>query len=83
MTEIYVKVRPDSEEFRIEMKDFPIIYLESKAESGRANTELVKRLEEVLGEKPGIISGHRSKRKKITVKMSKERFKKELSDFNG
>ncbi|MFB6147579.1 MAG: DUF167 family protein [Candidatus Nanohaloarchaea archaeon] len=72
MAEIYVKVRPGQEEFGIEMKDFPVVSLENEAENGRANRELVDRLEQLLGERPGILSGHRSKRKKIRVDLPED-----------
>ncbi|MFQ3275679.1 MAG: hypothetical protein ACI9SF_000833 [Candidatus Nanohaloarchaea archaeon] len=80
MTEIYVKVEPDSDEFKIEKGSMPKIYLEKPAENGKANSELVRKLEEITGEKPGIISGHKSRRKKLSINMSKQKFKNKLSD---
>ena len=58
MAVVNVKVRPDSEEFRIENGYMPKFYLENKAERGRANKELINRVEQLIGEKPAIVSGH-------------------------
>ncbi len=81
MTEVYIKVKPgEDDRFRIEFKDFPTIYLENEAEAGRANTELVNRLEQVLGQKPGIVSGHQSRRKKIRVDLEKEEIMERLKE---
>jgi len=78
VAEIYVKVEPGSDEFRIEFRDYPIIYLEQEAESGKANSELLSRLEEISGGKPVIVSGHRSRRKKIKVDIDKGRLRGRL-----
>lgn len=83
MPEIYVKVRPESEDFGIEMKTYPVIDLERKAEQGKANTELINRLEDITGERPAIISGHKSRRKKLKLDMSKKDFKEKLGEFDG
>lgn len=78
MTEIYVKVEPDSSEFRIKKGSIPKIYLEQPAENNQANTELVRKLEEITGERVGIVSGHKSRRKKLSVDSSKKEFKQKL-----
>jgi len=71
MTRLYIRVHPDSDEFRTETGGrFPEVYLRSSAEGGRANRELRQRLAEVLGERPGIVSGHHARRKEITVDLS-------------
>jgi len=80
MTEIHVKVEPDSSEFKIEMGYMPKIFLENKAKNGRANVELLNRLEEILGERPGIISGHKSRRKKLKTSLNKEEFRRKLGE---
>jgi uncharacterized protein YggU (UPF0235/DUF167 family) len=79
MTEIYVKVEPNSEEFEVEKGDMPKFKLENRAENGRANTELVKRIHELTGEKPGIVSGHSSRRKKIKIDLDKEEFMEKIT----
>jgi uncharacterized protein (TIGR00251 family) len=82
MPEIYVKVKPDTE-FEIEMKDFPLIGLESEASQGRANSELLRKFEEITGEKPAIISGHKSRRKKLKIQQDKKEFKRKLVEYDG
>ncbi|MFB6192689.1 MAG: DUF167 domain-containing protein [Candidatus Nanohaloarchaea archaeon] len=84
MTEFYVKVKPGQEEFRIEEGSFPTIFLESEAENGKANVELVQRMKQILGEKPGIISGHKSRRKKLKVDLSEEKVEQKMEEkING
>jgi len=83
MTEFYVKVRPDSDQFEIEDSSITKIKLEPKAENSKANAELVKKLTEVLGKKPGIISGHKSRRKKLQVEMSEENIEKKLGSWKN
>lgn len=80
MTEINVKVEPGSEKFRIETGYMPKIYVENEAEHGRANAELLNRLENILGERPGIISGHRSRRKKLKTSLDEEEFRRKLGE---
>lgn len=79
MTEVYVKVEPDSDEFRIEQGSIPRVYLEQPAENGKANAELVRRLKDITGEKPGILSGHKSRRKKLSLKMSEKEFRNKIA----
>ncbi|MFB6180412.1 MAG: DUF167 family protein [Candidatus Nanohalobium sp.] len=82
MPETYVKVRPGAESFKVEMKTYPLIYLENEAENGRANKELLDRIQRITGERPAIISGHKSRRKKLKIQQTVEEFKKELKN-NG
>ncbi len=83
MTQIYVKVEPGSTDFRIENGAIPKIYLEQEAENSKANQELVRRLEKILGEKPGIVSGHKSRRKKLKLNLPEEEIRNKLEDYNG
>lgn len=78
MAEFYVKVKPNSDEFKIEKSTYPKIYLCSKPENGRANTELIKELEKRLGEKVAIISGHKSSRKKLKTNLNQSDIEKRL-----
>lgn len=80
MAELYVKVEPGQKGFEVEFRDFPTFRLENEAENGRANAELIRRLEEILGEKPGIVSGHRSRRKKIRVDMPEDEMMERLEN---
>jgi uncharacterized protein YggU (UPF0235/DUF167 family) len=81
MTEIHVKVEPDSDEFKIETGYKPKFYLENKAENGRANVELLNRLENILGKRPGIISGHKSRRKKLKTSLDEEEFRRKIGEI--
>lgn len=83
MPEVYVKVRPGCEEFSVEFGDFPLFFLESEASQGRANSELLRRVEEITGERPAIVSGHRSRRKKLKVDIDKQEFEKRLKSYDG
>ena len=80
MAEFYVKVEPDSDEFRLQNGSILKVFLEEPAENGRANSELVSRLSDILGQKPGIVSGHKSKRKKIRVDMSEREVDERLEE---
>lgn len=81
MTEFYVKVQPDSENFSISDDTIRKVELERKAENGKANTELVQKFEQILGEKPGIISGHKSRRKKLKIDMPEEEIDRKIQRF--
>jgi len=73
MAQLYLKVEPGSDAFGIDCSGtYPLISLESEASQGCANRELMERLSDMLGEEIGIVSGHRSRRKKIAVDMVKE-----------
>lgn len=80
MTDIYVKVEPDSDEFRVEDGKIPKIYLEEPAENNRANAELVRKIGQITGAKTGIISGHRSRRKKLSIDLPEREFKDRLEE---
>lgn len=84
MSKIYVKVKPDSSNFKINLTGtYPKIYLRSKPQGGRANRELTEKLSSLFGEKVTIRSGHRSRRKKIEVKeMNKKEMIDKLEDFD-
>lgn len=80
MAELYIKVKPGSKEFRIEKATYPIFHLENPAENGKANTELIKRIQNITGVKPAIISGYYSKRKKIKIELKKQEFENYIYD---
>ncbi|MCJ7478663.1 MAG: DUF167 domain-containing protein [Candidatus Nanohaloarchaeota archaeon QJJ-7] len=84
MTEFYIKVRPGEERFDIDTSGtYPVVDLESPAEKGRANEELVHRLSEIFGEEAGIVSGHHSRRKKMIVEMPEKEIEEILEDCPG
>ncbi len=78
MGDIYVKVETGSSEFRVENGLYPRVYLTEEAENGRANAELVKRLAEILGKRPGIVSGQTSSRKKLAVDLPEDDIRRKL-----
>lgn len=80
MTEFYVKVETDSDEFKIEGGKIPRVCLTAPARNGKANSELITQFEEILGCRPAIVSGHTSKRKKIAVNVSSSQIKDKISD---
>ena len=80
MTEIYFKVKPGEKSFSIEEGKMPEVKITVEAENGRANTKLKDRLEALTGERPGIISGHKSRRKKLVFDQSEEKVRKKISE---
>ena len=81
MAEFYVKVETDSEQFQIKNKGaITNVSLTEKAENGRANAELVKHMEKILDQKPAIISGHHSRRKKLKVDISEKELERKLEE---
>ena len=81
MAEFYIKVETSSKKFQIKPDNITKIKLTEPAENGRANAELINELKNILGEKPGIVSGHHSRRKKLRVEMPEEKVKEKLSEF--
>ncbi len=70
------------EEFEIDVSGtYPLIHLTSPAERGRANAELVSRMSEILGEKVGIVSGHRSSRKELAVELERREIMERLRNY--
>ena len=83
MGKFYVKVETDSEKFDIDLSgSYPKIFLKSKAEKGRANSELVNKLSDILGKEVGILSGHRSSRKLLVADIKKDRIYNILGDYH-
>jgi len=80
MTEIYVKVEPGSDKLDIEPGFMPKIYLTEEAEKGRANKQLKDELENIIGERPGIISGSKSRRKKLKISMDRKTFQTKIKE---
>lgn len=81
MAEFYVKVETDSDSFSIEKGSITKIFLTEPAENNRANTELVSEMEDILGQKLAIISGHHSTRKKLKVDIPEKEMKRKLEKF--
>lgn len=73
MTRFYVKVTPGAETFTVDTSGtHPRITIPAPAEQGQANAVLCDELGRVLGSPVRIVSGHRSRRKEITVELPEE-----------
>lgn len=83
VAEINVKIKPGQNKFRVEEGYMPKIFLKSEPENGKANAELVSKMEEITGEKPGIISGHKSRRKKLKFQKTEEEIRNALGEVSG
>jgi len=81
MTELYIKIKPDSKEIDVDTDSRIIeIKLTEKAENQRANTQLLDLIGQRTGEEASIKKGHRSRRKKIRTDLSEEQFRKRLEE---
>ena len=78
MAEFCVKVETECYEFYIEDRSITEVGLTEVAENGRANAELVRELTGILGQKPAVVSGHHSSRKKLKINMSEEKVDEKL-----
>lgn len=81
MAEFYVKVEAGCKEFELEKTgSMYFVSLTEPSENGRANAELVSKLENILEKRPAIISGHRSSRKKLKVDISEEELRRKMEE---
>ncbi len=64
---IEAKVKPNSSEFRVEVKNGITIYTKSPPEKGKANSEITRELSKILGGPVKIVRGHKTNRKLISV----------------
>ncbi|MBI5227897.1 DUF167 domain-containing protein [Candidatus Micrarchaeota archaeon] len=68
-----ITVVPKSGRFSISLKDNKVkVFLRSAAENNKANLELVKELEKRLECGVRIVSGHKSKRKRLEFDLSED-----------
>jgi len=82
MTEFYVKVRPNNSEQAVNTSSsITELRLEQPAENGRANSELIQLMKNILDEEPGTISGHRSRRKKLKTGLTRDEVEKRLEQY--
>ena len=81
MTEIYVKITPDSKEIDVDASSHIIeVNLTEKAENQRANSQLLQLIKERTGEKASLKKGHKSRRKKIRTDLDEEEFKERMEE---
>jgi uncharacterized protein (TIGR00251 family) len=78
-----VVVSPGSKRFSISLKDGALrISLRSRPENNKANIELVKGLSAAIGAPVRIVSGLKSKRKKIEIPIDEGRWREFLSGLS-
>ncbi len=79
MTELYFKIRPDSKENSFETGDHIIeASVTEEAENGKANAQLLSLIKERTGLDAAIISGHKSRRKKLKIDGNEEELREKL-----
>lgn len=81
MATCYVKVVPDSDTVKIDTAGtHPRIHLTATPNAGRANTQLLNVLEDILETDVYIVEGHASRRKKIAADVSDGTIRDALED---
>jgi len=65
---LQIQVKPKSKNFRIQVNDELVIFCRQQPVKGKVNRELVKELSKIFERKVEIISGLRSKVKKIFLR---------------
>ena len=79
---IEISVVPKSRKFRIVKKNGLLkAYLRNPPEENRANLELIKEFEKLFGKPVRIISGAKSKKKKIQLPVSEAKWNEFLSEL--
>lgn len=83
MTTFHVKVKPDQDTFTIDTTGtYPRITLTQPAEQGRANTELTSTLSTILETDVHIVSGHKSRRKKLSADIDEDTLTARLAAYS-
>lgn len=68
---IEVSVIPNSKKFAISVKDGMVkVHLEKPPENNKANLELISKFSKLFGKEVHLISGHKSKHKKLAIAIS-------------
>ena len=67
-----VHVKPKSRNFRIQVNDEIVILCKQPPVEGKVNRELIKELSKTFRRKVEVVSGFRSKTKKILIKHADE-----------
>ena len=82
---VEISVVPKSGRFLVLLKDGKVkIYLKSAAEDNKANLELLKEIEKLLGKgvRVQIVSGHKSRHKKLGIGVSEEVWESFLKNYS-
>ncbi len=75
-----ITVVPKSGRFLVSAKEGRIkVFLKSPPEQNKANIELVRELSKVLGSRVRLLSGHRTRHKRLEIDVSQEEWKAFLS----
>lgn len=78
------RVKPRSKNFKIRVNHELVIFCSQPAAKGKANRELTKELSKIFGRSVEIVSGLRSKTKRIWIRdAGKEEVKKILGTVKG
>ena len=73
--ELWVKVVPDSSEDQITVKDETIlVFVKDRPENNRANQKVESLLSSFFGARAKIISGHKRRRKRVSVDVDEQEF---------
>ena len=78
---IEVSVVPRAGRFRIEKNSKIKVYLKSPPEANKANLELIKEFGKLFGNPVKILSGAKSKKKKIQLPVSEAEWNEFLSEL--
>lgn len=79
---VEISVVPKSGKFRIIEKEGAIkVHLRSSPEDNKANLELIKEFEKLFGKPVRILSGSKSKKKKIGLPVSEDKWKRVVSEI--
>jgi len=77
--QIDITAMPNSKRFSVSVKDGKVrISLKSSPENNKANIELIRELSKLLGTEVRIVSGFKSKRKRIQINMGEEEWQRFL-----
>lgn len=80
---VNVTVVPNSGFFKISQKDGKTrIYLKSKAEDNKANIELIKKLKKLLKCEVRLVSGMKSKTKKLELSIPEQQWEDFIAEMN-
>ena len=79
---VEISVVPKSGRFLVLLKDGKVkIYLKSAAEDNKANLELLKELKKRLNCEVDIVSGHKSRRKKLELNVDPSKWESFIISF--
>jgi len=67
-----VQVKPKSKNFAIKVNEELVIFCRQTPVEGKVNQELIKKLSKIFGRKVEILSGFRSKTKRLLIKDAAE-----------